>query len=246
MWASWRNNLGGRLSWLLIPMWLVCCFAAAKIILEILVYLWLQIDTSFAAGNPILMPLVMTALFYVVMLLIMVGAPWVFWKYGTTWREIGVHVWPRWRDIWLGIATIIAYFVVMALIVPLLPIDWQQVQDVGIGRLHGSTQMALGFLLLVILAPITEEIVFRGYLYGKLRARRMPFWAAMLVVSVLFAVAHLQLNVAVSVFVLSIGMCLLREYTGAIWAGLIVHILKNAIAFYLLFVNPLLLPGLGR
>jgi len=40
-------------------------------------------------------------------------------------------------------------------------------------------------------------------------------------------------------------MIALREVTGSIWAGTLLHMLKNGIAFYFLFVNPTLLNTIG-
>jgi membrane protease YdiL (CAAX protease family) len=33
-------------------------------------------------------------------------------------------------------------------------------------------------------------------------------------------------------------MCVMREHTGAIWITILMHMAKNGLAFYLLFVNP--------
>jgi membrane protease YdiL (CAAX protease family) len=90
---------------------------------------------------------------------------------------------------------------------------------------------------LVVIAPFAEEILFRGYLYGKLR-KSIPTWLAMVVTSALFGAIHAQWNVGVDVFVLSMVACSLREVTGGIWAGILLHMLKNGLAFYILFINP--------
>ena len=44
-----------------------------------------------------------------------------------------------------------------------------------------------------------------------------------------------------TVFAMSIVMCAVRELTGTIWGGILIHILKNGIAFYFLFVNPIMI-----
>lgn len=90
-------------------------------------------------------------------------------------------------------------------------------------------------LALVIIAPIAEEIIMRGWLYGKLRSRlKVPL--AILLVSIVFAFLHGQWNVGVGVFVLSLVLCGLREITGTIWSGILLHIISNGIAFYLLYI----------
>lgn len=75
----------------------------------------------------------------------------------------------------------------------------------------------------------------RGWLYGKLRSRlKVPL--AILLVSIVFAFLHGQWNVGVGVFVLSLVLCGLREITGTIWSGILLHIISNGIAFYLLYI----------
>ncbi|RYZ49901.1 MAG: CPBP family intramembrane metalloprotease, partial [Sphingobacteriales bacterium] len=66
-----------------------------------------------------------------------------------------------------------------------------------------------------------------------------------IVTSIVFGAIHGQWNVAVDVFALSLILCSLREITGSIWAGVLLHMLKNGIAFYFLFIGPVVAPGLG-
>ena len=89
--------------------------------------------------------------------------------------------------------------------------------------------------MVAVIAPIMEEIIFRGFLYGKLRVR-IPKWVAIFVTSLVFGLVHLQWNVGISVFAMSIVTCTLREITGTIYAGMLVHIINNAVAFYLVYV----------
>ena len=90
-------------------------------------------------------------------------------------------------------------------------------------------------MILAIIAPIAEELIFRGWLYGKLRIK-IPKWVAILITSFLFGLIHLQWNVGVTVFCMSVVMCILREITGTIYAGMLVHMLSNGIAFFLVYV----------
>ena len=93
----------------------------------------------------------------------------------------------------------------------------------------------LAFLTLVVIAPIAEEMLFRGFFYGGLR-RSFGIILSSLLVSVVFGALHMQWNVGVNVFALSLVLCGLRELTGGIWAGVVLHMVKNAIAFYGLFI----------
>lgn len=114
--------------------------------------------------------------------------------------------------------------------------DINQQQPVGFDQLSNQFEYILAFITLVILAPVAEEMIFRGFLFGKLR-QRINFWWTAVVVSVVFGFVHLQWNVGIDVFALSLVLCFLREKTGSIWAGIGVHMIKNVLAFTILFLQ---------
>jgi membrane protease YdiL (CAAX protease family) len=137
---------------------------------------------------------------------------------------------------WAGYYMVIV--VILYAIAWLVPqFDSQQAQQIGFEASGTLLDKLYAFLTIVIVAPIVEEIIFRGYLQGSLR-RFMPWWLGALITSVLFGYVHGQWNVGVEVFVLSMVACYLRERTGSIWAGIWLHMLKNSIAYYLIFWAP--------
>ena len=110
-----------------------------------------------------------------------------------------------------------------------------QEQEIGFARAGNAWwEIVLIFISLVIIPPVCEEIVMRGFLFGKL-SRKMKVVAAAILTSLLFAVAHGQLNVGIDTFVLSMVLCFARVNTGSIWTGIFVHMFKNGLAFALLF-----------
>lgn len=170
--------------------------------------------------------------------------PKVIWGEKTSLETLGLQRLLMWRDIGLGIIGMVVAFGGSVLILWLsqyiMPwVNLEQVQDLGISPLNSGTELAIAFMTLVVVGPFVEEVIFRGYLYGKLRGSGIRMWLAAVVVSILFAVAHGQWNVALDVFVLSLIMCFMREKTGSIWVGVIMHMLKNGIAFYFMFVYPM-------
>ena len=190
-------------------------------------------------NNPVWMT-VYTALAYLVGLLICILIPAKLFKQLKTSREeLGLLGFPTWTDIGLAPIGFIVYLIGAAIITAAFSIfPWfivDQAQDTGFNNLFSAPDRIVAFISLAIIAPIAEEIIFRGWLYGKLRAKlSMPI--AMLLVSVLFGILHGQWNVGVNVFAMSLVLCGLREITGTIWSGILLHIIKNAIAFYLLYV----------
>lgn len=113
--------------------------------------------------------------------------------------------------------------------------DVTQAQELGLAQPPNQLDLILLGIMLVVLVPLAEEFIFRGYLFGMLR-REFPFWLAAVVTSVIFGVAHGQWNVGLDTFILSLALCFLREKTGSIWTGVALHALKNLVAFLLLFV----------
>lgn len=161
----------------------------------------------------------------------------------TTREELGLTGLPTWTDIGLAPVSFVAYIVVggviMAIAEALLSrfswFDANEAQDVGFKILSTPLDRIIAFVALVVVAPICEEIIFRGWLYGKLRSK-MSMWAAILVVSVFFGIMHGQWNVGINVFVLSIFLCLEREVTGTIYASILTHMIKNGIAYAMLYI----------
>lgn len=183
---------------------------------------------------------VLSAIVYVIDLGITLGVPALLLFEKSDRNSLGLQGIFTWTDIGMGvigfILSMIGALLVSALAAMVFPwIDLEQTQEIGYENLSGFKDMMMAFLALVVIAPVAEEIVFRGWLYGKLRRHT---WAipAILITSVAFGVAHGQWNVGITVGVMSVFMCLIREMTGTVYGGMIVHMLKNGLAFYLLFI----------
>lgn len=264
-----------RRSWLyalLLPVWVTVAFIASNLayvlIDKVLRALGYSLDTLLrpAAENA-----TVTVIIYVLTLLIVIGVPYLFRsRIKTTLSELGIPSPLSWTDIGLAPVVFIAYILasvtVTGIVISLFPaFPSDQVQDVGFKAFGSQMDNMIAFVTLVVCAPLAEEILFRGYLYGKLsrlipriggddakkKRSKVLGWlvgnsasiVSAVIVSLLFAVAHMQLNVGLDVFVLSLFLCGLRGITGTIWAGVLVHMIKNGIAYYIMFVAPLF--GIG-
>ena len=89
----------------------------------------------------------------------------------------------------------------------------------------------------VIVAPVAEEILFRGYFYGVIRrfGGRLP---AILTSSLLFAAIHVHLPSMLGLGILAVILCLLYERTGSLWATITMHATFNAITIVALILWP--------
>jgi len=228
---------------LALPAWVFVGFMLAQVIVGLLLSL---LDYIQVPLNNLAEPTLQTIgsfVIYILSLIIVIGVPWWVKKLRTTRKEVGLDSYMTWTDLLLAPAAFIVYillsFVLTSIAAQFPFYDIEQVQDTGFSGLNHNYEYFLAFFTLVIVAPVAEEILFRGYLLGKLR-KYIPVWASILVTSLLFGLVHFSWNVGVDVFALSIILCLLRIQTGRLWPSILLHMIKNGIAFYFLFINPLL------
>lgn len=102
-------------------------------------------------------------------------------------------------------------------------------REMGLGS--GIAPAVAAVLLIAGLAPLAEELFFRGMLFGGLR-RYLPFLPAALLSAALFGSLHLTTG-ASSVPPLALFGFLLAwvyERTGSIWPAVILHALNNSLA----------------
>ena len=95
------------------------------------------------------------------------------------------------------------------------------IQDAG--SVFGMT----GFLVLaLIVGPVMEEIIFRGYLQSAL-ARRMPHWGAIAITSLLFMAGHGPTILWPMYFVYSIAWGWIFMHTRSLKMAIAIHVLSN-------------------
>ena len=154
-------------------------------------------------------------------------------------EEIGIKRWPNFVDIGLAPVGYIIYIFISNFVTKIFSsfewFDAEQAQDVGFSGFIAGSNRIWAIIAIVFIAPIAEEIIMRGWLYGKVR-RKLPAVATILLSSLVFGVMHGQWNAGVATFVLSLVLCSMREITGSIWSGMLLHILSNGIAFYILYI----------
>lgn len=107
---------------------------------------------------------------------------------------------------------------------------------------HPFHQAAFGAFAILV-APVVEEMLFRGVLYPSFKQNGWPraaWWAT----SLLFALTHFNALTFLSLFVLSMALIWLYERTANLIAPIVTHSLFNACNFYwLLSTQDKPLPG---
>jgi membrane protease YdiL (CAAX protease family) len=138
----------------------------------------------------------------------------------------------------LGMAALawLAYLAIARLAVPLLQPEQEDVtNELGTDE-NGAIAIAAAAFLIVIVAPLSEELFFRGFMYAGLR-RSLPLWPAALVSALVWGSLHLgggNVGVAVQLSIFGVILAWLYERSGTLWAPIFAHMLNNTIAFTLL------------
>jgi membrane protease YdiL (CAAX protease family) len=157
-------------------------------------------------------------------------------KYRLSWRDFGLRPFSAARGLGLGCAfVLVAFWFNMAwtLFLSLLGLRAQP----DILPLFGG---GVGGLLLALftgglIAPLAEELFFRGFVFAGLQ-QRLGLRRALVLNGVLFAVMHILPTSWPPIFVLGVLFALMYEQTGSIWPAVAVHGAINSISFVALFV----------
>lgn len=221
----------------------VATFYAINYLLSGVLLLVLGRQTLNNLADNTLFYMIISAVVYGATILAILLVPYYVKKTKISRAELGLKGLPTWTDILLSPAGFIVYMIIamifMLITTVAMPwVDTNQAQDIGIARdsLIGFSDYLFAFITLVVVAPIVEEVMFRGFLYGKIR-KHTGAVIATIIVSVVFGAMHGQWNAAINICAMSIVMCFLREVTGTIYSGILLHMIKNGIAFYLLYVG---------
>jgi len=155
---------------------------------------------------------------------------------------IGLGRRVRTKDLAMAVGGFLIYYAILlvaGVLVNYLSPDLQnQQQNLGFTNIRTGSENVMAFVSLVILPPLGEETLVRGYLFSGLR-KYWRFAPALLFTSLLFGLAHLEFGsggplvwaAAIDTAILSVVLCYLRESTGALYAGMLVHMVNNLIAF---------------
>jgi uncharacterized protein len=96
------------------------------------------------------------------------------------------------------------------------------------GQLRAPLPLALViFVTVVFIAPLCEEIVYRGLLWGAVERLGAGRWMAMIVTTLLFALAHFEFTRTPLLLVVAIPIALARFYTRGLLASIVAHQVNN-------------------
>jgi membrane protease YdiL (CAAX protease family) len=99
--------------------------------------------------------------------------------------------------------------------------------------------LAKGLLVVsaAIIAPLVEETIFRGFIYGVIKRYTDGFFAA-LCSSLLFAVVHLHIGTLMPLTLLALIFCAVYELTGSLLLPMVLHGLFNGTSLMVMLFFP--------
>jgi len=146
--------------------------------------------------------------------------------------DFGLRPAPLKRSVKLLVAVWIGFFVLSAIWAAALGLEERQTLPDELGA-NGALINALAVIVLVtVIAPLGEELFFRGFFFGALRNWHGPVLAALLT-GALFGGIHAgssPVGYLVPLAFFGIGLCLLYELTGSLYPPIALHALNNSIA----------------
>jgi hypothetical protein len=155
---------------------------------------------------------------------------------GRAWIKLGIRRPPLWVVILmppLALALQVMTGIISELLSPLLG-GMKNPQGCDISQAFGS-EPYLAIIGIALVAPVVEELVFRGFIYGGLR-RKWGVTVSVLVSSLVFALAHTFsvggsiLLLGPSLFIAGVALALVYERSRSLLPGMALHACFNLIA----------------
>lgn len=140
------------------------------------------------------------------------------------------------RVLGIGIALLLGYFVLNGLYARILDYFGLQIQADLTPLVQQLASPWPLFFAIVFVAPVVEEIFFRGFMFAGLRTRYDWPWA-MVISAGLFAASHLSITFFIPSFALGCIFAYLYQSSDSVWPGMIIHGAVNALAVVVMYTQ---------
>jgi len=134
----------------------------------------------------------------------------------------------KWSKLGLGCGLLIGGYILVLLHNGILTALGVDTQGEEVMKIFGSLESPIWFMIAaVIIAPIVEEMFFRGFLFQGFR-QRYGWVIASLLSSAIFAAAHLDPVSLIPTFILGVVFSYVYHGSNSVWPGIILHFSVNA------------------
>jgi uncharacterized protein len=148
------------------------------------------------------------------------NGPRIDLRLGWSWREVGLGLAFGFGGLAITIPASIAYVAIVGQDAS------SAVGDALSGIRAAPVLAALVLIIVVLIAPMCEEILYRGLLWGGVE-RLAGRWWAFVVTTLLFALAHFELTRTPLLLIVAIPIALARLYTGRLLPAIVAHQVNN-------------------
>ena len=200
------------------------------VIVFLLLQLGIGIICNFCKLSPITRTIAITTLSSVATLLIFLKCKWT--RVSNTWmltRPWAVIAWA----VLLAVGSIIPSEQL---------VEWThfEMPEQVMKMMEGVMKKPLGYVVIGILAPLAEEVVFRGAILRKLLGM-MPtgrHWIAIAISALLFGIVHFNLPQGIHAFLIGLLLGWMYYRTQSIIPGIVFHWVNNTISYVIVNLMP--------
>ena len=134
------------------------------------------------------------------------------------------------KDLFFGTLFLAAFILLEEIYMWILGIE----MPMGFLEFMLSEPLILGLISVVIIAPIAEEFIFRGFLYSQLSRTRIGPWGAVTLSSLLWTVIHFQYEalILIVLFIFGIFLGYIRMAYKSLSLPIMLHGINNLFAFF--------------
>ncbi len=169
--------------------------------------------------------------------LMLIGLICVIWIFRVNLVEqFGLSLRGRWRTLWWSPAIFVACLVFTNIIIKLQYFEFVKglndgpVLQQAVQVLQECSDPAILTMLAMVAcigAPLSEEVLFRGYLFPVIKKYSSP-WFAIIFSGAIFSLIHYNLAALPTLFLMGCLLALSYERTKSLWVPIIAHTLFNS------------------
>ena len=109
-------------------------------------------------------------------------------------------------------------------------VQWLPLEDLLENEFDGLTHTVMGAFTISVLAPLLEEVMFRGAIQGYMMRRMRSPWAAIIAAALVFGIFHMNPVQVVYATLLGVVFGWIYYRTGSLMSVIVGHVLNNTIA----------------
>lgn len=161
-------------------------------------------------------------------------------KYSASFKDLGLRSFKVWHIlvisvVWLVVIKVLSY--VYSFLIILFGYNPPVELIEKVPRLFGTSYLGivLAVVMTGIIAPVVEEIFFRGFIYPPLR-KRFGVSGGIILSAVIFGLFHLETWVIIPIMIIGVVLAYLYETEDSLGPPIMVHALNNLLSLVIVYL----------